>query len=83
MLVGHSYRGMVITGVADRVPEHVDALVLFGTTEPRVQTPIDPSLTLTRTQYPAIVGNRGNRKPLSYAAFASPCNTQQPLTDHS
>ena len=33
VLVGHSYGGMVITGVADRVPEHVDALVLFGTTE--------------------------------------------------
>jgi hypothetical protein len=26
-------------------------------------TPLDPSLTLTRTQYPAIVGNTGNRKP--------------------
>jgi hypothetical protein len=29
-------------------------------------------LTLTRTQYPAIVGNRGNRKPLSYAGNANP-----------
>jgi hypothetical protein len=27
-------------------------------------TPLDPSLTLTRTQYPAIVGNSGNRKPV-------------------
>jgi pimeloyl-ACP methyl ester carboxylesterase len=27
VLVGHSYGGMVITGVADRVPEKVDALV--------------------------------------------------------
>ena len=28
---------------------------------------LDPSLTLTRTQYPARVGNAGNRKPSSYA----------------
>lgn len=27
VLVGHSYGGMVITGVADRIPEKVDALV--------------------------------------------------------
>jgi hypothetical protein len=26
-------------------------------------TPLDPSLTLTRTQYPAMPGNRGNRNP--------------------
>jgi hypothetical protein len=40
-------------------------------------------LTLTRTQYPAKVGNTGNRKPLTYAEIASPCNVQQPLTAHS
>jgi len=28
VLVGHSYGGMVITGVADRIPERVDALVI-------------------------------------------------------
>ncbi len=44
---------------------------------------LDPNLTLTRTQYPAIVGNTGNRKPFTYAGFASPCNAQQPLTAHS
>lgn len=27
VLVGHSYGGMVITGVADRVPQHVDSVV--------------------------------------------------------
>src|SRR6478735_8316390 len=27
VLVGHSYGGMVITGVADRIPDKVDALV--------------------------------------------------------
>ena len=27
VLVGHSYGGMVITGVADRIPDRVDALV--------------------------------------------------------
>jgi hypothetical protein len=43
----------------------------------------DPNLTLTRTQYPAIVGNRENRSPFTYARFASVCNPQQPLTAHS
>jgi hypothetical protein len=40
-------------------------------------------LTLTRTQYPAIVGKAGNTKPFVYAVFANPCNAQQPLTAHS
>ncbi len=40
-------------------------------------------LTLTRTQYLVIVGNRENRKALTYAGFANPCNVQQPLTAHS
>jgi hypothetical protein len=43
----------------------------------------DPSLTLTRTQYPAIVGKTENTKPFVYARFAIVCNAQQPLTDHS
>jgi hypothetical protein len=45
--------------------------------------PVDPNLTLTRMQYPAIVGKAGNRNPFIYAGIASPCNTQQPLTAHS
>jgi len=45
--------------------------------------PVDPSLTLTRMQYPAIVSNRENRKPLNYAGLANSCNPQQPLTTHS
>jgi hypothetical protein len=46
-------------------------------------TTLDPSLTLTRTQYPAIVSNTENRKSLIYATFAILCNAQQPLTAHS
>jgi hypothetical protein len=46
-------------------------------------TSLDPNLTLTRTQHPAIVGNTGNTKPFAYAGFANPCNPQQPLTAHS
>ena len=45
--------------------------------------PLDPNLTLTRTQCPAILGKRGNRKPFTYAVYASPCKAQQPLTAHS
>jgi hypothetical protein len=48
-----------------------------------VVTRFDPSLTLTRIQYSAIPGKRGNRSPLIYAGFANPCNAQQPLTAHS
>jgi hypothetical protein len=40
-------------------------------------------LTLTRTQYPAMLGKAENRKPFVYAGFAMPCNSQQPLTAHS
>ena len=35
VLVGHSYGGMVITGVADRIPERVDALVFLDAVLPR------------------------------------------------
>jgi pimeloyl-ACP methyl ester carboxylesterase len=35
ILVGHSYGGMVITGVADRIPEKVDALVYLDALVPR------------------------------------------------
>ena len=42
--------------------------------------PLDPSLTLTRMQHAAIMGNSGNKKLLTYAGFANPCNPQQPLT---
>ena len=46
-------------------------------------TTLDPSLTLTRTQYPAIVGKAQKRNPSKYAAFATLCTPQQPLTAHS
>lgn len=35
ILVGHSYGGMVITGVADRIPDLVDALVFLDAVVPR------------------------------------------------
>jgi len=35
VLVGHSYGGMVITGVADRIPHRVDALVYLDALVPR------------------------------------------------
>jgi hypothetical protein len=44
---------------------------------------LDPSLILTRKQHPAMVGNAGNRKFLSYTEFANHRNAQQPLTAHS
>lgn len=34
VLVGHSYGGMVITGVADRIPDRVDALVYLDAVVP-------------------------------------------------
>src|SRR5512140_1606519 len=35
ILVGHSYSGMVITGVADRVPDHISHLVYLDAVVPR------------------------------------------------
>lgn len=35
VLVGHSYGGMVIAGVADRIPERVDSLVFIDAVVPR------------------------------------------------
>lgn len=35
ILVGHSYGGMVITGVADRIPHRVDSLVFLDAVVPR------------------------------------------------
>jgi hypothetical protein len=46
-------------------------------------TLVDPNLTLTRTQHPAISGKRGKEKSLIYAGIANLCNAQQPLTAHS
>jgi hypothetical protein len=54
-----------------------------GGLEPQVLTPLDPTLTLTRTQCPAKVGNTENGKPFIYAGFAPLCNAQQPVTAHS
>src|SRR5215216_7970254 len=44
---------------------------------------LDPSLTLTRTQYPAMVGNLENSKAFNYAGFAGLCTAQQPVTAHA
>jgi len=49
----------------------------------RAAQALDPSLTLTRIQYPAIVGKIGNRKPVVYAKFTNPCNSQQYQTAHA
>jgi hypothetical protein len=53
--------------------------------EPATRNPrtLDPSLTLTRMQYPAIVGKTENTKPFVYAAFASLCKPLQRLIYHS
>jgi hypothetical protein len=45
-------------------------------TQQTVGNSLDPSLTLTRTQYPATVSNTGNREPVFYVGLANPCNPQ-------
>ena len=40
-------------------------------------------MTLTRAQYPAMVGNTENTKPLAYAGIASPCDARLPSSQHS
>jgi hypothetical protein len=67
-----------------RLPPPADPQENVGASASESPTPPDPSLTLARTQYPAlVVGNTGNRKPLTYAVIANPCNPQQLLTAHS
>ena len=44
---------------------------------------LDPSLTLTRTQHPAILSNSETKKQLTYAVFANLCNAQKRLIAHS
>jgi hypothetical protein len=66
-----------------RLPPPADPQENVGASAPESPTPPDPSLTLTRTQYPAIVCNAGNEKPLIYAAFANPCNAQKRPAAHS
>jgi hypothetical protein len=77
--------------VIESVPMHslselsTERAALTGTGK-KIASPeawFDPSLTLARTQYAAIVSNTGNRKPLTYAVIASQCNAQQPPTAHS
>jgi hypothetical protein len=84
--VGVAVEGKLYAGVAEQVlnvfrecpsPEQ------YGEAAMPLLTPPDPNLTLTRMQYPAIVGKAGNRKSFTYAGFAIPCNAQQPLTAHS
>ena len=50
---------------------------------PEHPTPVDPSLTLTRMQCPAIVSKRENKNSLRNAGNANLCNAQQPLTAQS
>jgi hypothetical protein len=81
-------RGFALAGKRRRYPKALSlpsaawlpVLVIQSEQRP---TLLDPSLTLTRTQCPAIAGNTGNRKPLTHAVYASQCNAQQPLTAHS
>ena len=60
-------------------------LLAYHANEAATRNPrtLDPSLTLTRTQYPATVTNAGKRKPFVYAGYAIPCTPLQPLTAHS
>ena len=46
-LVGHSYGGMVITGVADRVPKRIVHLVLSGRRLP-AKRPVPGSVSSSR-----------------------------------
>ncbi|MER5626711.1 alpha/beta hydrolase [Streptosporangium sp. NPDC002544] len=77
VLVGHSYGGMVITGVADREPERVDALVYL---DAMVPGPGDSSWTLVSDQerrwYMDVVETGYAVRPLP---FFDPRATPHPL----
>jgi pimeloyl-ACP methyl ester carboxylesterase len=77
VLVGHSYGGMVITGVADRVPDRVDSLVYLDAVVPRHG---DSMWSLVSDQerrwYLDVVANGGAVRPLP---FFDPRATPHPL----
>jgi hypothetical protein len=62
-------QGVAIPTHASGQPRITQSRIWFAkepaTPNPRLADPPDPSLTLTRTQYPAIVCNTGNEKPLT------------------
>jgi hypothetical protein len=81
-------RGFALAGKRRRYPKassmsSVACLPMLGIQCEWPSRKLDPSLTLTRTQYPATVSNAGKRKPFVYAGFATPCNAEQPVTAHS
>lgn len=72
VLVGHSYAGMVITGVADRLPDAIAALVYLDAFVPEsgqsMQDLTDPALAASRAEAASRSG--GFVPPVSAAAFA-------------
>ena len=84
--VGVAVEGELVLGVPGEVLDICQvcpSLEHYGEAAMPLLTPPDPNLTLTRTQYPAILGKAGNTKPLIYAVSANLRNAQQPLTAHS
>jgi pimeloyl-ACP methyl ester carboxylesterase len=77
ILVGHSYGGMVITGVADRLPEKIEQLVYVDAIVPNdgesMFSAIDPSITayLTKKAQSEGEGWRVPPGPIEVYGFSS------------
>jgi len=64
ILVGHSYGGMVITGVADRARERIGHMVYYDAAHPKNGTPLWPMPAAAPAQ-PAQSAGQGNASPRS------------------
>ncbi len=75
ILCGHSYAGMVITGVADRIPESIDSLVYIDAYVPENG---DSCWTLTSDRYRLLFASGASEDGFSVAVPQGSENRRRP-----
>ena len=80
VLVGHSYGGMVVTGVADAVPEKVASLVYLDAFLPENGQSLFSMLPPDRPQPASITGEDWLTAPLPAEAFGNPSQEVRDFT---
>jgi pimeloyl-ACP methyl ester carboxylesterase len=88
VLVGHSYGGMVITGVADRVPERIKQVIYLDAFLPENGESLNTALGREGRQLPAVdgfvsLGNNAENKPPPHVVKQSAKTFSQPIELHN